>query len=351
MQNVFPNVYYRFKAKFFNTSTVIYKKMTYESFLEQAFKDFRPELSQSDKNKLKADILYTYLKERTRPDEYLLYQYDTKNESQRRQYLSQASKDNLLVSYYKGDIENTIVILRNKYSFYQIAKDFFKRDVLLVSKATNNLQEFKEFCQRHPRFIAKEVDSGCGVGIKIVDTEGYDTIENLYFELSKQAIWIVEELINQNPAISLFNESTVNTVRLPSFRHGSKVVFAYPCIRFGRRGSVVDNAGQGGVFASVDIKTGEIITDAYDEHGHKYSVHPDSNIKFKGFIIPQWEVLLDIARNAHLSLPENQVYIAFDFALSENGWVIVEGNWGDWILQQTSLERGLRKEFTSLLNG
>ena len=58
-----------------------------------------------------------------------------------------------------------------------------------------------------------------------------------------------------------------------------------------------------------------------------------------------------MARKAHLSLPENQVYVAFDFALSEKGWVIVEGNWGDWVLQQTSLERGFRKEFTSLLKG
>ena len=52
-----------------------------------------------------------------------------------------------------------------------------------------------------------------------------------------------------------------------------------------------------------------------------------------------------------MALPDNQVYVAFDFALSDSGWCIVEGNWGDLFLQQLSLKKGLRKEFVSLLFG
>lgn len=161
---------------------------------------------------------------------------------------------------------------------------------------------------------------------------------------------MVEELIQQHQEISSFNASSVNTVRFPSFKHGDKVVAARPCMRFGREGNIVDNAGQGGVFVSVDINTGEIISDGFDEHGHKYPSHPDSNKTFKGFVVPQWKELIEVARVLHLSLPEDQVYVAFDFALSDKGWVVVEGNWGDWILQQVSFEKGLRREFISLLN-
>lgn len=351
VRKLFPNFYLSLKAKRFDTSTIIYKKETYQSFLEEAFKDFRPELSSTEKERLKEDILRAYLKDKTRPDEYLLYHFDRKNEEERGEYLPQAAKDTLLISYYKGDVEHTIGVLRNKYTFYQIAKDFFKRDVILISNVTNNLEQFKDFCNKHPRFIAKEVDSGCGVGIKVVDTKCFQTIEEVYEDLAASATWIVEELISQNKEIAAFNESSVNTVRFPSFRHGDKVVAARPCMRFGRKGCVVDNAGQSGIFVSIDLETGEIITDAFDEHGHRYTVHPDSKKLFKGFRIPEWKNLLEVARKAHLSLPENQVYVAFDFALSEKGWVIVEGNWGDWVLQQTSLERGFRKEFTSLLKG
>ncbi len=351
LRRIFPELYFNIKAKSFDTSTVIYKKMTYQSFLEEAFNDFRPDLTSSDREALKKDILRTYLKDRTRPDEYLLYHFDSKKETERLEYMPQASKDTLLLKYYKGDVKNTIAILRNKYTFYQLAKDFFKRDVILVGKQTNNFIEFEEFCKKHPRFIAKEVDGGCGVGIKVVDTLSYKEIGEVYEELSMSATWIIEELISQHKEISAFNESSVNTVRLPSFRHGNNVAAARPCMRFGRKGAVVDNAGQSGVFVSIDINSGEVITDAFDEHGRKFRTHPDSQKVFKGFKVPQWKELIEVAREAHLSLPENQVYVAFDFALSDKGWVIVEGNWGDWVLQQTSLERGLRKEFSRLLIG
>ena len=348
---LFPCAYYNIKARQFDTSTIIYKKQSYSAFLKEAFRDFRPELSPSEQEALKSDILLTYLKDRTRPDEYLLYHYDRKNDIERAEYMPQATKDTLLISFYKGDLKNTIGILRDKFKFYQLAKDFFKRDVILVGNQTNNLIEFKEFCIKHPRFIAKEVDGGCGVGIKVVDVAFYNTVEDLYMDLSTSTTWIIEELIQQNKEISAFNESSVNTVRFPSFRHGNKVVAARPCMRFGRKGSVVDNAGQSGVFVSIDLEKGEIITDAFDEHGHRYKEHPDSKKVFKGFKVPQWEELIEVARKAHLSLPEKQVYVAFDFALSDKGWVVVEGNWGDWVLQQTSLEMGLKNEFIALLRG
>ena len=176
VRKLFPNFYLSLKAKRFDTSTIIYKKETYQSFLEEAFKDFRPELSSTEKERLKEDILRAYLKDKTRPDEYLLYHFDRKNEEERGEYLPQAAKDTLLISYYKGDVEHTIGVLRNKYTFYQIAKDFFKRDVILISNVTNNLEQFKDFCNKHPRFIAKQVDSGCGVGIKVIDTKCFQTI-------------------------------------------------------------------------------------------------------------------------------------------------------------------------------
>lgn len=351
LRKLFPRAYYSIMAKRFDTSTIIYKKQSYQAFLEEAFRNFRPELSQSEQNALKNDILLTYLKDRTRPDEYLLYHYDSKSEIERAEYMPQATKDALLISFYKGDLINTIGLLRDKFKFYQLAKDFFKRDVILIGHQTNNLVEFNEFCAKHPRFIAKEVDGGCGVGIKVVEVASYTTVDDLYLDLSTSATWIVEELIQQHKEISAFNESSVNTVRFPSFRHGNKVVAARPCMRFGRKGAVVDNAGQSGVFVSIDIETGIIITDAFDEHGHRYTEHPDSKKVFKGFKVPQWEELIEVARKAHLSLPENQVYVAFDFALSDKGWVVVEGNWGDWVLQQTSLEMGLKNEFIALLRG
>ena len=39
-------------------------------------------------------------------------------------------------------------------------------------------------------------------------------------------------------------------------------------LRTGRKGSVIDNAGSGGIFANIDMNTGQVITDGIDENGN-----------------------------------------------------------------------------------
>lgn len=351
LKRFFPNFYWDRKIKKFDPSTIIYKKQSYQTFLDLAFRDFRPGISDSQRKALEHDMLRSYLKDRVRPDEYFLYHFDEKSDTERHEYLPRTPKDKLIISYYKEGWKDTLYHLRNKYEFYLLAKDFFKRDVISIGADTNNFEEFRLFCQKHPKFIAKELKGGCGVGVKLCDVNAFGSPTDLYDNLTASSSWIIEELIRQDKEISSFNASTVNTIRFPSFRHGNEVVAARPCMRFGRMGNIVDNAGQGGVFVSIDLQSGEIITDAFDEHGHRYTEHPDSHKVFKGFKVPRWDELITFARDLHLSLPADQVYVAFDFALSENSWVVVEGNWGDWVLQQVSLERGFAKEFAALLNG
>lgn len=163
--------------------------------------------------------------------------------------------------------------------------------------------------------------------------------------------WIIEEQINQDPAISAFNTSSVNTVCFPSFKHNGMVKCVYPCMRFGRAGIIIDNSTLGGLTIAIDEKSGEFFPYAYDEKGTVHEFHPDSRIPFRGFRVPQWDSLIEFVKKAHLALPDNQVYVAFDLALSDKGWCIVEGNLGDWFLQQFSRQKGMKKEFVSLLWG
>ena len=41
IRKLFPNLYLNLKAKYFDTSTIIYKKMTYQSILDQNIQDRR----------------------------------------------------------------------------------------------------------------------------------------------------------------------------------------------------------------------------------------------------------------------------------------------------------------------
>ena len=114
----------------------------------------------------------------------------------------------------------------------------------------------------------------------------------------------------------------------------------------------MDNAGSGGIMTVVDAKTGRICTKAKDELGNVFERNPDNGRVFINWQVPEWESLLALNREIHDSLPDYHKYIGFDYALTTKyGWVLVEGNWGDFICQQACLERGLKDEILNLLNG
>ena len=99
----------------------------------------------------------------------------------------------------------------------------------------------------------------------------------------------------------------------------------------------------------IDIKTGIIVTEAIDKKYNRYKVHPDSGKPFVGTQIPRWNELVKIVEMAHRSLPSRHRYVGFDFALSEKGWQLIEGNWGQLIGSQTATQKGIRYQFESLM--
>lgn len=337
-----------YRLVFFDESQVVYNGRTYKSYWDDFYgNDHRSFLSTI---RLKTKVRIAYFRGGFRPDEFCLHGLENKKKGEKDLFLSQKKKDEVLVSYYASEWRTIIGLLRDKYVFYSYLKVFYKRDILYI-KCLDDRGLFLTFCKDHNHVFAKLNKGSCGNGARKISINDDEQANDIFDELVASGEWIIEELINQNPAISAFNSSSINTVRFPSFKHNGVVNCAFPCIRFGRAGSIVDNAALGGLIVSIDEETGELFPNAYDERGNVFAIHPDSKVPFRGFRIPQWDDLVALVKKAHLALPDNQVYVAFDLALSDKGWCIVEGNWGDLFLQQLSLKRGLRNEFVSLLMG
>ena len=332
----------------FDELTAIYNGKTYKDYWYETYGHTRGRLFATIK--IKREAQEAFIQGGFRPDEFHLYRLENQSKGYRDCFMSQKRKDDYLISYYGPSFRDVLEILKDKYVFYTYLKDFFKRDVSYIKSEQDRLS-FLSFCNQHSHFFAKLNKGSCGRGCRVYTLDNPEQANAIFNELVGSGEWIVEEVIKQDAAISQFNSSSVNTIRFPSFKKNGVVKSVFPCLRFGRAGSIVDNAGQGGMFVSIDQNTGEIITDAIDEKGNVFVEHPDSKISFRGFHVPQWDSIIETVKNAHLALPDNQVYVAFDLALSDKGWCIVEGNWGDWILQQASLQKGLGNEFTSLLFG
>ncbi len=100
--------------------------------------------------------------------------------------------------------------------------------------------------------------------------------------------------------------------------------------------------------ASIDSETGILRTNGIDESNNEYARHPDTGIPIKGFKIPQWEEAVDLAKKLACVVPTNR-YIGWDLALTDHGWVMVEGNSSAQMgLHQFCDLKGMRKNLDEL---
>ncbi|MBR2786187.1 MAG: hypothetical protein IKD76_01605 [Clostridia bacterium] len=136
---------------------------------------------------------------------------------------------------------------------------------------------------------------------------------------------VIEELIVQVGELSKFHPTSINSVRIATYNNNGNVDVLFSGIRMGRGNAVVDNAGNGGIFASIDVETGIVNSIGRTKNGKKFVKHPDSLINIIGFEIPEWASLCNTVKETANLLKEHQL-IGWDFALSDKGWVMIEAN-------------------------
>jgi len=54
---------------------------------------------------------------------------------------------------------------------------------------------------------------------------------------------------------------------------------------------------------------------------------------FKGWKVPRWNELISLVEEIHRNNMTSHLYIGWDFALTQQGWCLIEGNWGQMINQ------------------
>lgn len=293
------------------------------------------------RNVLKKDMIDCYKKYLISPAEYFLYGFrNNKNDNYRNSFLSDKYRIRVLL---KVEGRKKFHELSNKYYFYNKTNKYFKRKCIIVNNKTNYIN-FEQFIESVDRIFIKPLSSSYGNGCYIYDTSDKNKSKEIFNEIIRKGDSIVEELIIQSKEMGVWNESSCNTVRLPCFLNEKGFHILQPFMRTGRQGDIVDNAGHGGMFALIDKKNGIIISDAIDKYGNKYKNHPDSGLIYNGWAIPRWDELIKTAEDLFRECLSEHKYIGFDFALTDNGWVLVEGNWGQFVGQYIN-GSAIKKEF------
>ena len=166
---------------------------------------------------------------------------------------------------------------------------------------------------------------GQGKGVKILPVSASEEMEAAMEYIQKGGRGIVEEYICQDETLQKLNPNAVSIVRFYSVNspYGS-YVFA-PVLTSALYKDIA-NGCQDAITAMIDIRNGQVITDAVDQNKlAEYAAHPVTGVNFKGFQVSHWEETLEMMKRA-VPLVGRLSNIGWDVAITKDGPVMIEGN-------------------------
>ena len=253
-------------------------------------------------------------------------------------------------------------LLSNKWHAYQLLKDAYRREVLLL-ESEQDFPAFEAFCQRHPTFVVKPVGLGLSLGVRKVevgDTDPHALFNQLFAEIKEvNSHWncgtekgvLLEELIEQGEEMAVLHPASVNSVRMLTLNLGDgDIRLWYPYVRIGVGGHFISSAATGSIVAGINVGTGVVESTGFDKLGRTTDVHPDTHFTIKGIKIPRWRQLCQKAIEMSERLPTLR-YIGWDFVYDKDGeWIVMEGNENAGISSSQLIHhRGMREEFEQLI--
>lgn len=129
--------------------------------------------------------------------------------------------------------------------------------------------------------------------------------------------YLIQDCLIQSESMAYYNPSSVNTIRMATYRDEKGVVHPLRTIlRIGSKGAEVDNAHAGGVFCGVnnDGSLGNFVCDALGRTFHTFN---EIDFKNESFTIPDFEKVQAFAIDVSKRILHHDL-VALDIALDVN---------------------------------
>lgn len=284
------------------------------------------------------DVICSFLIHGSHLDDYFLYEFYNKRYQERKKFITVRRAKKI---YSISELRHR-KILWDKLATAQEYSEYFGRDYFYVPQS--GLSEFRMFCQNHKRCIAKPRYGGSARGICLIDIESVQDYVTLYESL-KKGDYILEEVIQQHPAMGSLHPNSVNTLRINTRLVKGRVEIVAISLRIGNNNSFVDNRSAGGIVAEVDLETGIVYTTGVDKWSNRYIRHPITGERIVGFEIPNWNSVVEMVENISVINP-GMKYVGWDIAITSEGAILVEGNSkAKMYVHQQSTQRGLWPQY------
>ena len=190
-------------------------------------------------------------------------------------------------------------------------------------------EEAVELCKNLGEVIIKPSMEYKGTGVKAIcikdgktNLEGKSIID-VFKQYKKD--FLIQEVVHQHPKIKALNPTSVNTLRMATYRSGMEVLLVYSVIRIGRSGQVIDNQSAGGISTKIN-PDGTLGKYAFGNAGDDMIEKTDTGIVLEGYQIPSYDKAVAKVRELHYSLPLFDL-IGWDISVNEEGEpVLIEWN-------------------------
>lgn len=231
----------------------------------------------------------------------------------------------------------------------------YNNDVFQINSKKDLLVFFENIfiAENISHILCKPIDSGLGKNIFILDKLNLCDLDDNLIHLFISNSFIFQELILQHEVLKKINDTSLNTLRIVTYKTKSNnVEILSGFIRIGRKGAIVDNAHAGGIVIALNKETGEIRSEGLqliDNGGGIFYKHPDSGVVFEGIQIPHYQQVKQIVTKATKLL--NFPLLGWDVAIHPDGPVIIETNHNFHLMLSDRMENVLKNNvvFNELL--
>lgn len=171
--------------------------------------------------------------------------------------------------------------------------------------------------------IIKLASGSCGGhSIKHLDCSMLpDAIRDIIFSYSGD--YVIQKCVKQSEITAQFNATSLNTFRISTLLLNGKFSVLTAMLRFGQKGSIVDNIGSGGACVGIN-DDGSLMDFGYNSHAEQ--IVEWNGVVFKDNNIPYFQSIVEACKKAHYDIPL-VAFVGWDIALDENNTpVLIEAN-------------------------
>lgn len=289
------------------------------------------------------DYLYLFIIMGVLPSNYRLFRFDAMDRTLFKDYMDEPHAPLLRPKLWRTLwSKSTYILVHDKYLFHCLCDHHglpVPKLYGICSRASlmNSRLFLKNVMQENNlnRLVLKPVWGLKGANIHFVSGNDLDTLSE---QIEKDETddensdYILQEVIHQHPKLDAINPFSVNSVRIITLlSRDNTVEFIAAMLRTSSTSFPVDNFSAGGIVVGIDIETGRLKKEGFTRppFGKVLTSHPVTQTEFSSFQIPYWEELKRIAAEGQRVFRYIKS-IGWDFAVTPNGPVIIEGNqeWG-----------------------